>query len=58
MEYISKTKYKEKPQKLLLSEKNKAGHLQRKNAGVQPWWIQGIWRGDGVGKKKVTYLEM
>ena len=53
MEYISKTKYKEKSQKLLLSEKNKAGHLQRKNARVQPWWIQGIRRGDGVGEKNL-----
>ena len=19
-------------------------------AGIQPWWIQGIWSGDGIGK--------
>ena len=27
-------------------------------AGVQPWWIRGIRRVDGVGGEKLTYLEM
>ena len=27
-------------------------------AGILPQWIQGIQRGDGVGEKKLIYLEI
>ena len=30
--------------------------IKKFTAGVQPWWIQGIRRGDGVGVLRKNYL--
>ena len=48
----------QKIQEMLIHSLGQEDPLEEELAGVQPWWIQGIRRGDGIGEGKLIYLEI